>query len=394
MKIYEIGTGYTPIPAQMGAATEIVVEELVKAFQTQGVDVTLLDIRSDNRKINHLPIQGVSVPGCFAATDVQLGLLHKLKRVAYSLALAGKLRGILRRAEEPVVLHFHNQYNLFFFLKLVSPKLRAKAKTVYTVHSYIWAGAWEEIQKTVRKRYFQEVCCVRNADRVLVLNDRTADHFIRRLGVPEARIRRVRNGVNMDAYRPIAEDCKAGIGLPGQKIIFQVGSVCRRKNQLGAVTALKTYLQTHPDVIYLYAGGIVEGDYQDKIRVFAEENGISKQVRYAGELCPGDELNRYYNAADVTVFPSRQESFGMVILESLSAGTPVILTGEPMFPVDRGVSVCRSNEDFVRAVDACLNQEGDSQLIRSGALDYSWAQVAREHLAIFAEMEENPWQKS
>ena len=49
MKIYEIGTGYTPIPAKMGAATEIVVEELAKSFQKKGKDVTILDIKADDR---------------------------------------------------------------------------------------------------------------------------------------------------------------------------------------------------------------------------------------------------------------------------------------------------------------------------------------------------------
>ena len=116
MKIYEIGTGYTPIPAQMGAATEIVVEELVKAFQKRNAEVVLLDIQAQQRKANTLPITEVSVPGCFSETDVKLGIMHKLKRVAYSVALAGKLNRILRESKEQVLLHFHNQYNLFFFL--------------------------------------------------------------------------------------------------------------------------------------------------------------------------------------------------------------------------------------------------------------------------------------
>ena len=48
MKVFEIGTGYTPIPATMGAATEIVVEELTKSFMKKGYDVCIVDIKSDN----------------------------------------------------------------------------------------------------------------------------------------------------------------------------------------------------------------------------------------------------------------------------------------------------------------------------------------------------------
>ena len=113
MKIIEIGTGYTPIPAQMGAATEIVVEELSRSFAKLGEEVTVLDIAASQRAEHDLPMEEVSVPGIFTKKDVSLGLVHKLKRVVYSVCLAAKLKKILKRSTEPVALHFHNQYNLF-----------------------------------------------------------------------------------------------------------------------------------------------------------------------------------------------------------------------------------------------------------------------------------------
>ena len=57
MKIYEIGTGYTPIPACMGAATEIVVEELTKSLMKNKYDVEILDISTKKRVQNTLPIR-------------------------------------------------------------------------------------------------------------------------------------------------------------------------------------------------------------------------------------------------------------------------------------------------------------------------------------------------
>ena len=110
MKIYEIGTGYTPIPAQMGAATEIVVEGLTRAFLKQNVPVEIVDIRAKNRSETDLPIRETWVPACFSGTDVKLGLMHKLKRVVYSVSLACTLRRILKESDEKIVLHFHNQY--------------------------------------------------------------------------------------------------------------------------------------------------------------------------------------------------------------------------------------------------------------------------------------------
>ena len=113
MKIYEIGTGYTSIPAKMGAATEIVVEELTKAFMSIGQEVTLVDIADSNRLPNKLPIVEVQMPKLFSNTDVQLGIMHKLKRVVYSIALARKLNQIIKKSNETVLIHFHNQYNMY-----------------------------------------------------------------------------------------------------------------------------------------------------------------------------------------------------------------------------------------------------------------------------------------
>lgn len=388
MKIYEIGTGYTPIPAQMGAATEIVVEELVKAFRKHGDDVELIDIQAKHRTPNSLPITEVKVPSMFTDTDVKLGLLHKLKRVVYSVALAGKLRKILRQSEENVLLHFHNQYNMFFYLKLVSSKLRQKAKVAYTVHSYIWPADWEEIKDTVRKRYFQEISCVQNADAVLVLNDRTAEHFVEHLGVSPEKIHKIDNGVNTDIYHVQSmaeqESFKESLGLSGKRIIFQVGSVCDRKNQLGAVKMLKDYMTTHLDVVYLYAGGVIDPDYQAQITRFAAENGLENRIRYVGELRPGVELNRYYNAAALTVFPSKLESFGLVIIESLSTGTPVILANKPLFTLEHGCSVYGTEAEFVQLVDELLNRKGYAQDAREEVVAcYSWEKVAQDHKVIW-----------
>lgn len=388
MKIYEIGTGYTAIPARIGAATEIVIEELTKAFLKLGVPVEIIDIASDHRLENDLPIREVLVHKCFSSTDVQLGVLHKLKRVAYSVALAFELKRVLKEEKNDVILHFHNQYNLFFFLKLIGTHLREKVKIAYTVHSYIWPAPWDEIRETVYKRYFQEIFCVQNADYVLVLNDQTADHFMRYLGVSGERIHKIGNGVNTDVYsilgRENTEQVKRNLGFAGKRVIFQVGSVCERKNQFGAVKMLTDYLRVNPDVVYVYAGGIIDTEYQAQLEQYVKENNLKDQVLYVGELCPGEQLNQYYNAAALSIFPSKLESFGLVIIESLSAGTPVLLANKPLFSLENDCVVYSSEEEFVSWVDKLLHADGYAEQGRTEVRDaYSWDKVAADHMDIW-----------
>lgn len=340
MKIYEIGTGYTPIPAEIGAATEIVVEELTKAFLKQGADVEIIDIAADSRKENDLPIREVKIPKCFTETDVKLGLMHKLKRVVYSIALSAELKKILRETDEKVVLHFHNQYNLFFFLKLASEKLRRRCVIAYTNHSGIWRLPWEEIENTIKKRYFQEAECMKQADIVFVLNQETKDQTIEHLKVPRGRLVVIGNGVNMDVYHPLTEEgklcAKEKYGLKGRNVILQVGSVYENKGQLRAVQHLEPLMKCNPDLIYAYAGGIVDEAYHQQLLSYVKDHGLVEQVRYLGMVAPGSKLNEMYNMAKATILPSRYEGFPLVVIESLAAGVPVLLNRQALFHMGAG----------------------------------------------------------
>lgn len=393
MKIYEIGTGYTSIPARMGAATEIVVEELTKSLQADGQAVTLIDIKDPHRLPNDLPIVEVKVSSIFTKTDVALGIMHKLKRVAYSLALAKKLKKLVKEDPDDVVLHFHNQYNLFFFLKRTSAALRSKVKIAYTVHSYIWHGDWSDIGETVKNRYFQEIAAMKAADVVYVLNERTRENIRDHVGIDEKKLCLIDNGVNTDVYHPLTEqairEVKTGLGLDGKKIFIQIGSVCDRKNQLGALELLLPLMEQDKDIAYVYAGGIIDQPYQDQIVAFAQAHGLVDRVRYLGEVAPGKELNAYYSMAEAMLFPSKQEGFSLVVIEAMSAGTPVIVHERLQFRLSDRCLTYSDQASFEAMVEhQILDQEKqkmNASAARASVLEaYSWNKVARDYLDTIA----------
>ena len=396
MKIYEIGTGYTPIPAQMGAATEIVVEELTRSFIKNGVDATIIDIKAQNRAECELPIVEVGVPKVFTKTDVSLGIMHKLKRVCYSISLAKKLKKILKETDEKVVLHFHNQYNLFFFLKLTSKKLRQKATIAYTVHSYIWHGEWDEIEEIVKKRYFQEVFCLQNADICFVLNNKTKNNIENHIGVVGNKIILVDNGVNTNVYKTLdvdeKESLKGKYGLKDKRVFLQVGSVCERKNQLKSVELLLPLIKQNPNIVFCYAGGIISEEYQSSIMDYVLKNGISQQIIYLGELTPGKILNEVYNTADAMIFPSTAEGFSLVIIEALAAGIPVIVKSSLQFDLaDKCIVYDESGDDFCYLVKNMVFDEKTKNMLinkaHSAVLEkYSWDAVAKEQFELFKKL--------
>ena len=346
MKIYEIGTGYTPIPAQVAAATESVVEELTKAFMEQNIDVEIIDIAASNRAPHQLPITEVKVPLLFSKLDISLGIVHKLKRVVYSISLALKLKKILKSSKENIVLHFHNQYNMFFFLKIVSKKFRAKAIITYTNHNGVWNMPWEKAKKTLKKRYFQEIVSMKKADLSFVLNPRTKEHVMDHLGVASEKVVHINNGVNIDIYSPLSQDqiekIKEKYNLSGKRIILQVGSINENKGQGRSLKLLEPLLREYDDLVFAYVGGIVSREYFDEVGALAEELGLKDKVLYLGAVSPGKVMNELYNIAEATIFSSKYESFGLVCIESLSAGVPVLICSDSLLDFGDGCIVCDS----------------------------------------------------
>lgn len=400
MIVYEIGTGYTSIPARMGAATEIVVEELTRAMLKAGVDVTILDIKDKNRKESDLPICEVYMPQIFSTgAVVKLGIIHKVKRVLYSISLANKLKSLIKKGNKQVCLHFHNQYNLFFFLKLIPKSLREKVRIAYTVHSYIWFGKWDEIEDTVKKRYFQEVYCCQQADRVFVLNDIVAKMLVEHCGVNPERIIKVINGVNVDVYnddnvdRNEIEKLKGKYGLQNKRIIIQVGSVCGRKNQLGTLRLLLPMMKKDPDLAMIYAGGIIDSEYAQEIQNLARKEGVSNRVLYMGEVSPGKELNNLYALSDIAIMNSKSEAFALVIAEALAARKPIFICDEIMRSLvflggKEGHGIIRITPTFEQDLNRLLTdttyynqmQDAGREFITN---EYSWEVAAKMYLNHF-----------
>lgn len=401
MKIIEIGTGYTSIPAKMGAATEIVVEELTRAMLQQNQDVIILDIKDKNRMKSELPIEEVYMPQFFSTgAVVKLGVFHKVKRVLYSLSLAIKLRKIIMRSNEHLYLHFHNQYNLYFFLKLCSDKIRQKVTIGYTVHSYIWFGKWDDIKDTIRKRYFQEIYCCQKADRLFVLNDIVAKMLTEHYQVNPENIIQVINGVNTNVYnenvvdKKTLESLRDRYGLKDKKVIFQVGSVCDRKNQLGSLELLLPIMKRDTSIAFAYAGGIIDEAYALSIYEKAKAHGVADRVVYFGEVAPGATLNQLYALADVCLMNSKSEAFALVIAEALSVPRPIFINETIMqsliFLADNlGNGIIKIDDDFENNVlQILMNNSFASELKQKGRAfierEYSWKVAAKMYVDAFA----------
>jgi len=276
---------------------------------------------------------------------------------------------------------------------LTSNILRKRVVFAYTNHSYIWQGNWEDIKETINQRYFQEILCVKQADKVFVLNEMTIDHLVNQLGVTKEKIVLISNGVNTELYKPmnavLLKQNAIELGLDQSIVFFQAGSVCERKNQLTSIKLLMPIMKENKNVLFVYAGGIISKEYKKLIDHFSKENDIEKQIKYIGELKPGVMLNEYYNASKAFVFPSLQEGFSLVILEAMSAGIPVFVNSNNGLKLPEGGCIkFKDINDFLSLVktyilDELKQKELSVQSRKIVEKNYSWDIVTADYLKEF-----------
>ena len=182
---------------------------------------------------------------------------------------------------------------------------------------------------------------MRREDLIYVLNDATKWNVINNLGVEEKRVIKLTHGVNQDIYYPLSseekEKIKSKYNLKDKKIILQVGSVYENKGQLRIIKNLTNFLKTHIEYAYVYVGGIVSEEYQGEINQYIKEKGLNNQVVYLGMVNPGEELNSIYNIAEASIMASHYEAFGLVVIESMSAGVPVLINKNSQMFINKGV---------------------------------------------------------
>ena len=201
------------------------------------------------------------------------------------------------------------------------------------------------------------------------------------LGVDPAKVTSLRNGVDLELFRPVEREAvRARLGLH-HFTLLAVGHLVPVKAQQLAVAALAQL----PDVRLLIAGN---GPNRGMLLQLAQETGVAERVSFLGSL-PQTELRDYYGAADALVLPSEREGWATVLLESMACGTPVIAsrvwgTPEVVAAPEAGLLMHeRTPAGVADAVRALRAAYPDRAATRRYAERFSWDDTTEGQLAVF-----------
>jgi len=192
------------------------------------------------------------------------------------------------------------------------------------------------------------------------------------------------NGVDMSIFREAKRDKK------NQNILF-VGRISRTKGLEELICAMKGILEVIPEAELTIVGppSLSEIGYWKHLVSMVSELNLDSHVKFLGGL-PRNELPQIYNKASVFVCPSRYESFGIVLIEAMAAGVPIIASNIPEFrEVTGGCALLTepTSNNLKTAIIRILSDEKlKDKMITSGikrAQNFSWEKIAQQFLSLY-----------
>ena len=225
-----------------------------------------------------------------------------------------------------------------------------------------------------------------SADRIIAFSPHERDAMARLYGADAAKVSLVPCGVDLSVFRPLDQKAvRDRLGLNGEKILLYVGRVEPLKG-LDLLVETAAQMDSEDGVRVIVVGADVNGDREmDRVKLLAKERDLEGQIDFVGQV-DHKELPLYYNAADVCVVPSYYESFGLVALESMACGTPVVATrvGGLSTIIQHGrtgyLKPWRCPDAFANSVEMIISSDGLQQSMGTAARKHAegmgWDTVA------------------
>jgi len=229
----------------------------------------------------------------------------------------------------------------------------------------------------------------RSADAVICTSMYSALQAERAYGISHGRLRVVPEGIDASAWSAVAGQAEQLRSESGREpTILSVARQYRRKNTASLLRALERLRVVRPDVRLRIVG---EGPELGRLRALARRLDLADSVQFLGSVEGIRVLQREYASADVFCLPSLQEGFGIVFLEAMAAGLPIVAVRAgatpEVIPHDEVSLLVEPDDDEALAgaldrllADAGLRRKlGDAGARRWQA--YDWPIVARLFLS-------------
>ncbi len=396
MKILMFSWEYPPI-SYGGLARH--VQDLSEALVAEGHQVFVITQGSENL-LTQKVINGVKVlrtdpvkisPNNFV--DNILHLNYQLLEKAIKLAV---------RIGEIDIIHGHD-WLVFWASKVLKHSL--VKPLIYTIHATEYGrnqGIYNDMQRYINDL---EWYATYEAWKVIVCSKYMESEVKNLFQLPPDKVVEIPNGVNPDMYQAdYSSDFRKKYAATDEKMVFYVGRIVREKGIQVLIQAIPEILKHEPQIKFVISG---KGPNLDSLKSQARFLGVEDRIYFTGFISD-EERNKLYQAADLAVFPSLYEPFGIVALEAMATKTPVIVSdvgglSEFVNNGENGLKVTPNNTgQLAEAIVYLIRDEKTAEDMVENAYSmvtekYSWQQVALKteklYQKVLNEYNKSDWNK-
>ena len=312
------------------------------------------------------------------------------------MASLGLPRKMLRQFLEKVSRFDPRKFDIYWAPNMaLMPGFCEKSRfSVLTLHDFSWL-LYPEWHPRERVKLLEKIFPpgLERADRIITGSRFIREQGVKFFGLDPHRIEVIHHGVDHDLFRPYPkedlENFRKNRGLPRRFVLF-TGTLEPRKNVVRLVEAflnLSGKLRSSCSLVLAGARGWRDAAILESL----ERGGAS--VHPLGYVS-SRELAFLYNLAEIFVYPSLYEGFGLPPLEAMACGTPVVTGNNSSLPEVCGTGAIYVNAENSEEISASLeilleNPELRNRMIRAGlrqAERFSWDIAARKHREIFASL--------
>ncbi len=285
-------------------------------------------------------------------------------------------------------------------------KQQIRKPFIHTVHGVL-ADEYEQAKKTGQTslrgkvaNYFMnylaklEAQTAQDADLIVTISNYSLQKIRSHYGVDPTKVRIVPNGVDTERFKPNPEKTalKRQFGLGDEPCVLFVGSLIARKGLPLLVEAAKKVTKERADTKFIIVG---EGPLKASLSSSIASGGLSSNFRFLGNLSE-EQLPQIYNCADIFVLPSIQEGQGIVLLEAMASGLPVVAfdiggvneavsNGETGFLVEPGKVEALSEAILKFLADPMLRAQFGDYAKKRVSEKFTWDICANGMLEVYKE---------
>lgn len=367
------------------------VHELSNQLQSKGIEVHVVTKSTPAAPDEETEPNGVQIHRVHLG-ETPNDFLHEIQLLNVATDL--RVRKMLedwRPGGQPTVFHAHDWLSLDAARELKYEYKLPMIATIHATEAGRHGGIFNDTSKYIHE---QEYWLTYEAWRVIVCSEFMRNEVVRSFDVPWDKVDVIFNGVNAEKFEfdwTEAEraEFRTKLALPNEKIVMFVGRFVREKGIHVLLNAANVVLAQEPNAKFM----IVGGGHRERLERFAEWAGLKDKVLFTGFMA-NRSLFQLFRVADVAVFPSLYEPFGIVALEGMAAGAPVVSSDAGGLPEvvlhDRTgtLSYAGNPESLAWAILHVLRDPKRAQQLSVAAKerlnhDFDWSHLADQTIAVY-----------